>query len=137
MNITAINNTSPNFGAKIVLAKVNSNAKQNLNLMDTLYKINPNSKTSLAKTIENYAEKHGFKEVLLRLDAPKGNISPERKLVAQNDHCDILTILCDGSETFMPFSETTSERKLSANILGTIQEAYNSKQKRLKEELSK
>lgn len=132
MNITAINNTQPNFGAKIVFAKINLQSKQNSNLIDALYKINPNSKTSLAKTIENYAEKHGFKEVLLRLDALKDNIAPERKLVAQNNDGDILTILCDGSETFMQFSETTSERQLSANILGTIQDAYNLLHKRLK-----
>ena len=108
MNIQAM--TPQSFkGAEVVLSKASKKA--------TYY---PNLEKFLNKNqyvIENYADKHGFKKVMLDLrDGVKNKY---------NEHGDCLIIGSGPEPTVMKFDNTTSEAETSATILGNIQKNYN------------
>ena len=106
MNINPINNQ--NFQAKIRIYP--SESKFNMNLQEF---VNKNG-----YIIEEYADRHGIKDIALTLKKGMNNIKT-------NADGDFLMINCGAKTSAMPFDNTTTELATRKTILQNIQTNYN------------
>ena len=111
MNIQSVNHSNQSFGAQIKILHPSPASKFHINLQEFVDKN--------GYIIEEYAERHGFKNINLCLK------EASKILPKANEHGDVLLINSGIKPTMMKYDHTTSELQTRKTILQNIQDNYN------------